>query len=59
MIFPDCSSERPTSREQCYIVETITGGLLLVLFMSIIVVGLRNRLPGARKHKILTEEKES
>jgi len=48
MIFPDCYSDRPLSLEQCYIVETIAGGLLLLLFVSIIIVGLRGGLPGAR-----------
>lgn len=54
-IFPDCSEERPASPEQCYIIEAITGGLLLLLLMSIMGVGLKGGLPGARKCRISTE----
>jgi hypothetical protein len=49
MIFPDCAADHPLSPEQCYIIESVTGGLFLVVLLSIITVGLRGGLPGARK----------
>jgi hypothetical protein len=39
----------PISPEQCNIIESIAGGLLVVLLLSIIAVGLKGGLPGARK----------
>ena len=49
MMFPGCVSETPISREQCHIIDSIIGGLILVLLLSIITLGLKGRLPGARK----------
>jgi len=48
-MFPDCSTERTAPLEQCYIIESIAGGLFVVLLLSIIAVGLKGGLPGARK----------
>lgn len=49
MLFPDCSTEGPTVGEHCYIVESITDGLLVALLVAVIAIGLKGGLPGVRK----------
>ena len=49
MIFPNCAVESPIYLEQCYIIESVAGGLIMVLWVSIIAIGLKGGLLGARK----------